>query len=820
MVFKLNEFQKQAVEHIDGPALVTSCPGSGKTACVVERVANLIKKGVKPKNILCLTFTNKAANELKERVCKKLGVEKLDFFVGTFHSLCVRLLKKIGPLFGKTDKFTILDERDQSDLVMQIARQLEYNIEIKDARHISHCLNYYRDQMEDFEWVEDHLSTEPFIEIAQEYLSRCERDNLVDFSGLIYNAIKIVEKDEKIKYKVLNTFKYICVDEVQDSNVAQFHLVNLLGELHRNVMIIGDVDQCLTGDQEILTNNGYIKINDIKELDTVKCMKKMLKQDKYKLDTTDGVVERIYKKEVINYPIVKIKTLSNKEATFSKDHMVFVSLNEEQKERITKDFGELKKEIILTESIGDVNYEDLLSFEISPEEDVFYLVPAMYIEKGMKSISYGNFCMEYLYFDTIKKVEHEEYSGFLYDLDVGIHHNFISGSGVVSHNSIYGWRGARYQNIQNFIDRYEDCKVISLSKNYRSTPEIVKVAHQLIKYNDSHMGTGFETDNQSGEAVRCIGFNDQIKEAEWVGKMIGRLIDDGGWAERDIAVLYRVNKMSQPIEQSLTNNGIPYEVVGSHNFYDRKEIRDCLAMLKFLSNQKDGVAFSRVGSLLKGLGAISIGKIENRAQEKNITITEACREISDTASSVSLIRSCNKIVDIYDYKWDFNKPAQCLDRLIRKLDYNDYLLKKYDDTAVEREDNVKQLIDASGEFENIHEYLHNVSLITSADNKEDKEQGKVSLMSMHSSKGLEYPIIFIIGAEENIIPNRLAILDDPFAGEQEERRLMFVAATRAMHCLFILYCRNRRGFGKFGNSFYKKAKPSRFLYECGLLEEK
>ncbi len=631
MALQLNKYQEEAVNHVDGPALVTSCPGSGKTLVMVERVAALIKSGVRPKNVLCLTFTNRAANEVKERIQKRLGVDKLDFFCGTFHSMCAKMIRKLGHVIGYDSNYTILDDKDQVALIMQIARRLEYDIEWGDARKIQGSVNYYRDQMEDFEWVEDHLKTDAMVKIAKRYIEKCKEDNLIDFSGLIYEAIKVVEANEELKEKIQNTFKQILIDEVQDTNVSQFFLINLLAEKWKNLMLIGDIDQ-----------------------------------------------------------------------------------------------------------------------------------------------------------------------------------------------SIYKFRGARYQNIQDFINRYEDCRVISLSKNYRSTPQIVRAAHKLIQYNSSHMGTSFETDNEDGEAVRCTAYRDQLVEADKVGLMIRRLIDEGGFDPQEIAVLYRINRLSEPIEASLVKHGVSYEVIGSHNFYDRKEIRDCLGMLKFLSNPKDGIAFHRVCSLVKGLGNVTVGRIENLSSEKNITLPQACKEMGDSAKSVNIRNACNKIHSVYSHKWDTDNPASCLKGLVEKFEYKGHLLKKFKDTATEREGNVDQLIDSAGEFigENgISNYLQQVSLVTNKD-KDDEKQKKVKLMSIHASKGLEFDVGFIISVEDGILPSQLALADDPYEGIQEERRIAFVAMTRFREVLFMSYCKNRKGFGKHGNMFYRASKPSQFLYEAGLIKKK
>ena len=629
MTFQLNKYQKEAVTHIDGPCLVTSCPGSGKTAVLTERATYLINQGIKQKNILCLTFTNKAANEMKERVCRALGVKKLDFFVGTFHSLCARMLRKIGPGRGYSSNFNILDEKDQSDLIFQISRRLGHDVEYGQAKHIAHCVNYYRDQMEEFEWVENSLKLDPLIEIARTYIDHCRQHSFLDFSGLIYETIKIINEDEVLKGQIQNTFKYIMVDETQDTNKAQFFLVNLLGGKWKNIMLIGDIDQ-----------------------------------------------------------------------------------------------------------------------------------------------------------------------------------------------SVYGWRGARYQNIQQFINDYEDCRVISLSKNYRSTPQIVSTASKLIKHNISHMGIQFETDNKDGEKVRCYSFKDQLSEADFVGRTVKRLMDEGGWDPQDMAVLYRVNKMSEPIEQEMVNRGVPYEVIGAWNFYDRKEVRDCLAMLKFLSNPKDGIAFSRICSFVNGMGNVTIGKIENMALEKNISIVQACGEMREKAKGIKITKACDKIQSIYNSEWDKTNPAQCLKGLVEKFHYDQHILDKFENSATERRDNIVQLVDSAGEHcgeDGVSKYLQQISLVTNADKK--KDGNKISLMSCHSAKGLEFPIVFLVGVEDDILPHKNAMADDPYEGLEEERRLMYVALTRAKKLLFTSWCKRRRRFGRYGNMTSNKCKPSRFLVEAGLIKK-
>jgi DNA helicase II / ATP-dependent DNA helicase PcrA len=988
MTFGLNKYQQEAVHHKDGPCLVTSCPGSGKTFTLVERIVRLIQNGVRPKNILCLTFTNKAANEMRERVCKRLNIDKLDFFMGTFHSLCAKMIRKIGPTKGLKANFSIIDDRDQIDLIMQISRKLEISIEKGDGFKIANRLNFFRDQMEEFEWVENSLQSEPLIDIAKQYLKHCKKNSLLDFSALIYENIKLIESDEELKRKIQNTFKYIMVDETQDTNKSQFYLVNLLGGKWKNIMLIGDIDQCVVEHQNILMSDGKtLKIEDIEEGDEIKCA------GGSKNTLATGKVKRVYKKKVDNYDIVQIKTVTGREVKFTKEHIVFADYTKESTAKIIvylmydsslgyrigvtntrRKYGEhgmgvgarlgqeraeclwilkavdsiddgkyweqfysvkygiptwcfynnkyrdldysqnsikkLFREIdtsvnakrlmhdtflfedrphyipkcmckkkrrnftinMCADSRGKISHRYMISGSDDSDRDALKkiglnvrdagkgkrgwrvdsvlremkdinsilqkvrsimsvnliekakfsnvslkMMPSSHLREGMKIFICNDDKIE---MDEIKEVCFLKYSGNLYDIDVEEYHNFIT-NGIVSHNSIYGWRGARYQNIQDFMNNYSDCKVISLSKNYRSTPQIVSVASRLIKFNSSHIGTAFETDNKDGDKVKCFSFNDQYAEANWVGKTAKRFIEDGGWDPSDMAVLYRANKMSEPVEQALVNNAIPYEVIGAWNFYDRKEIRDCLAMLKLLANPSDGIAFGRVCSFVEGMGAITVGRIENIAQEQNIGIPQACKIIGEKANGIKISRACDKLYSIYHRKWDHTRPSSCLSQLIDKFNYDKHLLSKFNDTANERKDNVSQIVasagECNGEENGVSKYLQQVSLITNAD-KDDKDD-KMPLMSMHAAKGLEFPIVFMIGVEEDLLPHKNAISEDPYAGLEEERRLCYVGMTRAKKALLLSWCQRRRRFGRHGDVSFNRCRPSRFLCESGILRK-
>jgi len=637
-MINLNPYQEEAASHKDGPCLVTSVPGSGKTAMLVERTARLINSGVVPKSIVCMTFTNKAADEMKERISKRLGLKRPGLWVGTFHSLCALLLRKFGINIGLSERFTILDSNDQKDLMLKCSRQLGFDLEKNEILNIVRAVNNYRENIQTHEHMEVSLNDrEDFIRLADDYIDRLRRSDCVDFSGLLSESIRLLKESKPTLDKIQDAFKYLQVDEFQDTNKAQFELLNLFSGKWNNILGVGDLSQ-----------------------------------------------------------------------------------------------------------------------------------------------------------------------------------------------SVYRFRGARYQNIHDFIARHDNCKVLELSLNYRSTPEIISIADKLIRHNKSHMSKEFRTDNDSGNHPVCVRLQDQMEEAEWVSKHIHRLVNEGGWAYSDIAILYRMNSMAEPIERSLTNNKMEYIVIGGRSFYDRREVKDCLSILKFLMNPKDSIAFERMSSFIAGLGNVTIGKVENIADENSIAIMDAFDRYLKVSNSQQLKTAYDLIKDSFDIG-DINRhnAATALDEVLTKLKYFNFLEKEYKEDFQDRIDNVRSMVVAAGEFSDgdngytaIQNYLQMVSLITSSDKK--KDGNRISLMTLHASKGQEFPIVFIVGIEHGILPHGMSLSEDietkTTEGIEEERRLFYVGVTRAEKALFTSYCKRRKFFSK-GGSNYKAARPSQFLFESGLVKK-
>ncbi|NJL70128.1 MAG: UvrD-helicase domain-containing protein [Candidatus Competibacteraceae bacterium] len=976
---KLNLQQEEAANHVDGPCLVIAVPGAGKTGVLTHRTARLIESGVPARHIVCVTFTNKAAAEMSERIAKRLGVTKLECFVGTFHRLCATLLRKFGHKVGLRKNFTIIDSDEQIDLIRQIARQEGRKLEKSEAQNISRAINNWRETLGDRNALEDVLDGIDFnILVADRYFERLEQDNLVDFSGLLYKAIQVLDENKDILERVQEQTRYLQIDETQDTNLAQFYFINLISAKWNNVFCVGDLSQCVAEETIVKTPTGDTPIENLtvgdevvacigggrttvskvqnvykKFIDTVsirvgfdnskelkftpdhiipagfierpcsnKCFVYLMQKDDmgFRLGTTrhykdrlqqDGAdrlwviattdssaeasywehfysvkygiptwcfklpsdsygeydqssIEKLYSNIASNdgatrlledlgfnpkYPtIFKSRFNHSSRANISiiqgRDgrrglHGLYVSTTRAEDKDILVNLGlKVKRgkihgyhsEVLNGQlSVLKQLYDQILEFipDIEVREYAKFadeslpLIPAAHLLPGMLVFSIkddGSITTK-----SIKSVERVPYRGHVYDIDVERYHNFIAND-IAVRNSIYKFRGARHKNIQDFIRKHENCRIIELPLNYRSTPQIVKTADKLIRHNKSHMAEQFIAHNPDGEDVRVIPFHDQSKEAEFIAKQINRLVRDGGWNANDIAILYRMNSMSEPIERALTNERIDYEVFGGRSFYDRKEVKDSLAMLRFMSNPQDGVAFHRIATLMPGLGDVTIGKIEASARQTGVSILKSCEAFANANRSEIIRSSCDKLVKIFTFDFADKTPAESLNHAVERLMYHQYLLDNYKDDGSDRVRNVTSLIDSAAGFDSgtgaaaMEKYLQMVALITS--NDKEKKRDRVSLMTLHSSKGLEFPIVFMIGVEHNILPHSMSLAEDPVEGIEEERRLCYVGMTRAERLLYLTYCRNRAAFQKGkGAPVYKKTKPSQFLFEAGLIKE-
>ncbi len=608
----LNSQQKSVVLENSSNLLVIAGAGSGKTKAVTHKIAYLIDQlRNSPDEILALTFTNKAANEMKERIKNLIGKAAFGMYVGTFHSVALRILRNegINP--------TIYDTKDQESVVKEILKSLNVDHKKYPPKKFLSYISQYKRKLLTPDQV---METSPFDKMVKKvfllYEKKLQEANAVDFDNIIIKLIDLLKNDNRLKNKYAGKFKYIFIDEYQDTNYPQYVLINLLHSHNNFICAVGDEDQ-----------------------------------------------------------------------------------------------------------------------------------------------------------------------------------------------SIYGWRGADIGNILRFDSEYENCKVIKLERNYRSCQNILSVANSVIKENNLRKGKVLYTDIPGGN-VSIQTLPTDIEEAYFV---VSKIVVLKAHGERlsDMAILYRTNAQSRLIEDALVKRGIPYRVIGSKKFFDRKEIKDIIAYLKLIKNENDDVAFLRaVNSHAMGIGKKLLEIIQAYAKENSLSYFR---------SSVNLIKknSLNKrqtaalsgfvgiINDLRKKSISDIKLPAIIDEIFRKSGYFKFLEKE---KQYGRIDNIIELENASTNAD-LDGFLDKISLLDYSDDLSEAEDA-VNLMTLHASKGLEFSTVFITGLEEGLFPN--ANLKNSQMEIEEERRLFYVAITRAKRNLFITCAQYRNKHNK-----QERTLPSRFLKELG-----
>ena len=626
---ELNEMQQKAVLSTAGPLLILAGAGSGKTRTIIHRIAYILQNtNTKPYEILALTFTNKAAGEMKERI-KTFGISNIDeMWMGTFHSICARMLRMHGDKIGFGRNFTIYDESDVKNLIIKIIDELELDNKKISPASVREVISKAKDDAISAENFDELYADEPRYEsvgrIYVRYQKKLKENNAMDFDDLLFNTIILFKQNPEILELFQNRFKYILIDEYQDTNRLQYEITYMLAQKHNNICVCGDDDQ-----------------------------------------------------------------------------------------------------------------------------------------------------------------------------------------------SIYGWRGADIRNIMEFEKDYPKSNVIRLEQNYRSTANILQAANEIIENNLSRKGKKLWTTEAPGEKLHLFATQRDLEEADIIAKQIAEL-KDSGRQYGEIAVLYRMNAQSRILEESLMRRDIPYQIVGGTRFYDRLEIKDMLAYLKFAANGKDTIAFARaVSSPKRGIGAATVDKIDEYAHFKNISILDACLNAEaipsiSTSMKIKLQKFGELIVDIYD-ECLHHSLHDGVKKAVTESGYIEVLQNGKLDNKESRIENLHELINAAEEFEetsddaSLEAFLENASLIAGTDSmREDEEQ--VLLMTMHNSKGLEFNVVFIPGMEEGIFP--LSRSMDDVTKLEEERRLCYVAITRAREMLYLSYAQYRK---MYGSGEYRQR--SRFIEE-------
>ena len=628
----LNDRQREAVSAEPGPLLVLAGAGSGKTRVLTHRIAWVCEVGgLSPFAVLAVTFTNKAASEMRARVEVLLGISTGAMWVGTFHGLAHRMLRAHWEAAGLPQTFQILDSDDQLRMVKRVCKQLDLDEVNWPAKQAQWYINHKKDEGERPAHIDpgnDHIQ-QKLLAIYRLYEELCQRAGVVDFAELLLRTLELIRDKDEIREHYQRRFQHILVDEFQDTNAIQYAWLRLLAGSQTPVFVVGDDDQ-----------------------------------------------------------------------------------------------------------------------------------------------------------------------------------------------SIYGWRGARIENIQHFEKDFSDTRIIRLEQNYRSTGTILKAANALIGNNKGRMGKKLWTQSEDGEPIIYYLAYNEKDEARFVVDRIQNWID-GGRSRNEIAVLYRSNVQSRQFEEVLVARGVPYRVYGGLRFFDRAEIKDTLAYLRVLANPMADHAFDRtVNHPPRGIGQKSIDQIREFAKTHSLSLWNAAIGLLETAQMTA--RATTALQAYIDLIGDMQKGLDLLslseqiELCTERSGLKAHFSKDQSEKGLSRLENLQELvgagkgfaIDAIIEDENmstLDAFLAHAALEAGEGQADDWEEC-IHLMTMHSVKGLEFPLVFIVGMEEGLFPHQRSS-EEPGRME-EERRLCYVGITRAREQLVITSAEVRRLYGD-----ERKNKLSRFFRE-------
>lgn len=605
----LNKEQRDACFHTEGPVLILAGAGSGKTRVITHRISYLMEEcGVNPWNILAITFTNKAAGEMRERVDKLIGFGAESVWISTFHSMCVRILRRHIDQIGYDSNFTIYDTDDQKTLIRQICRRMNIDTKQLRERSIMAAISQAKNDLQNaHHFQETHTSSfqeERIGEVYAEYEKELVSNNALDFDDLLMKTVELFSAREDVLRNYQDRFRYIMVDEYQDTNKAQFEIVRMLAAGSRNLCVVGDDDQ-----------------------------------------------------------------------------------------------------------------------------------------------------------------------------------------------SIYKFRGADIRNILDFEKVYPDAYVVRLEQNYRSTQNILDAANAVIAHNTSRKEKKLWTDHGEGSRIHFRQFASGTDEASFIAEDIGRrLRRDRRLSNKDFAILYRTNAQSRLLEDKLVMEGIPYNIVGGHNFYDRMEVRDILGYLRTIDNGRDDISTQRIINIPKrGIGKTTIDRAAAAANEQGISfyqVLENIGEYPELARAKNKIEPFTELIDsLREYARD-HSVEELIKKIVDETEYEDYLEDYEEETASDRIANVDELISKAASYEeqaresadsdgpSLSGFLEDVSLVADIDQVGENDD-RVLLMTLHSAKGLEFPCVYLAGMEDGIFPSFQSIQSDDPDALEEERRLAYVGITRA-----------------------------------------
>ena len=801
-ISKLNNEQKQAATYGDGAVIVLAAAGSGKTSTLTARIAYLIvQKQIQPSEILAVTFTNKAAKEMISRL-EKMGIRTKDLWIGTFHSLSNRILRQYANLAGLTRNFTIMDSQEQESFLKRTLRGYGYEPKNLDISDILFKINSNKEKAKRANQLDKTSLDYKYYSL---YETSCLQDNCVDFAELLLGCYEIFQNYPEVADKFSNQFKHILVDEFQDTNELQYKWLKILSSTHKNIFAVGDDDQCLTEDALIsVTHTLTKKISDIEIGENV------LVKDKYGFKVSQ-VIQK-YTKQV-NNKFITLKCQNGIHIKSTAEHVHFVCKDiVEYPLNITHEcelYGGMPNAIhkLTNISNNEISYNSNLGNFLftyhkdsrPTENNLFYFAifnnKKHYLTKA-EDVQVGDYLFHKdLGSIQVESIERTEEELTVYDLDIRNYHNFFA-NGICTHNSIYSFRGAKPENIQ-LLKKDFNASLIKIEKNYRSDANILKAANAIIAKNSNRQGKNLvPTKKAETKLLMMNAFNDS-EESNFIGSEIKRL-RRSGIPYRNMAILYRTNSQSRSLEKSLTAYNIPYIIFGGFRFFDRQEVKHAMAYLRLHYNKDDNMAFLRVANTpARAIGDSTLKKLDILAKENNCSLYDALAHVDS-----KMQQKFQPFIETLQLIDDSCKKGNLAD-VVQNVIINsglEYMYENDKKEGPERLDNLYELISAAKIFEvesqhkttnsKIEEFLAFCSLESDVNTeKRDENADVVKLMTVHSSKGLEFEVVFLSGLEESLFPHSNSLKDDYLL--EEERRLMYVAVTRAKNILYLTHSEER-----------------------------
>jgi superfamily I DNA/RNA helicase len=847
----LNEPQREAVTYGEGPLLILAGAGSGKTRVLTHRIAWLVRTDrARLGELLAITFTNKAAGEMRDRVELLLGRRVRGMWVMTFHSACARMLRADAHRLGYTRSFTIYDQADSRRLVKQCISALDIDPKRFTPAAVQNQISDAKNKLrsaEDYRQLVGSYFEQTVADVYEHYEREIHRANAMDFDDLLVRTVNVLELFPEVRERYQTAFRHVLVDEYQDTNHAQYRMLQLLTGVgtgddpdqgHRNLAVVGDDDQCLVEGTLVTMADGSTRpIEQVQARDEVlscygsgdlrgACVIDVHRsEERFGIAITTKSGRRIVSTPEHTHfagymhrspgrksdPIAPEMRpgLSSTVATLAlcghppgstPRHALTLTTGEREwrHETADRDFGALVSTVQQIAKATPITVR--CTARLGPEgngesENSLPFLPAASVRPGMAMFA-DDGC-----YDVVECVEWVTLDAPVYDLNVEGTHNFVA-DGLITHNSIYAFRGADIRNVLDFEEDYPDAHVIRLEQNYRSTQTILDAANGVISHNRGRLGKTLFTELGEGDLVKVRELDDEHAEARFVSGEIQRLVDEGVSRE-ELAVFYRTNAQSRVLEDRLIRDEIAYQVIGGTKFYERAEIKDAVAYLTVLINPQDSVSFTRIAnSPRRGIGQTSLSRVvgfANTTGEPVFDVAAKPEEVPSlgTAAVKAFSRFMEAMIALRERAEAGPGVADLLEEVLSRTGYLEALEAERTIEAQGRIENLQELVEVAREYDGTAEdpslagFLEQISLLSDQDALRD-EEGLVTLMTLHNAKGLEFPIVFIIGCEDGVFPHSRA-LDE--GGLEEERRLCYVGITRAQRDLYLTYARTRNVFG-------------------------